>query len=236
MQSIFLDTNTYITINKDPTKTIENNLKSILNRWKDLGFIDDNTKNLLRSSDSLLPRAYGIPKIHKINHPYRVIVSTIDSPLHKFSVFLHKILYKSIPNSPFFVKDSFELHNVLAGLELNSGFILASLDVVSLFTNVPIELACASVSRRWQYIKIHTKINEHEFINAIKFVMSSTYFTFNNIIYKQIFGSPMGSPLSPIIADITMQDIEIKALNRIKYPLPIYFRYVDDILIALPIR
>jgi len=37
---------------------------------------------------------------------------------------------------------------------------------------------------------------------AINFVLSSTYFTFNNKIYKQIFDNPMGSPLSPIMADL----------------------------------
>lgn len=80
----------------------------------------------------------------------------------------------------------------------------------------------------------NTKINEHEFIRAIQFVMLLTYFTFNNVIYKRIFGALIDSPLSPIIADLTMQNIEIKALDRIKYSIPIYFRYVDDILLAVP--
>lgn len=35
----------------------------------------------------------------------------------------------------------------------------------------------------------------------VKFIMNSTYFTFNSKYYKQSFGTPMGSPLSPIIAD-----------------------------------
>jgi len=43
---------------------------------------------------------------------------------------------------------------------------------------------------------------------AIKFVLSSIYFTFMNKIYKQIFGIPMGSPLSPIVADLVMRDLE----------------------------
>lgn len=44
----------------------------------------------------------------------------------------------------------------------------------------------------------------------------------------------MGSPLSPIVADIVLQDIENKALYKIGIKLPIYYRYVDDILLAIP--
>jgi hypothetical protein len=64
--------------------------------------------------------------------------------------------------------------------------------------------------------------------------MDSTYFRFDNKFYKQKFGTPMGSPLSPIIADLVMQDLEAKALERIEIRLPFYFRYVDDIVMAVP--
>ncbi|XP_039312984.1 uncharacterized protein LOC120359472 [Solenopsis invicta] len=69
---------------------------------------------------------------------------------------------------------------------------------------------------------------------AVQFVLTSTFFTFNNKIYKQTFGVPMGSPLSPVIADIVMQDLESKVLNNINVILPFYVRYVDDIALAAP--
>jgi len=55
-----------------------------------------------------------------------------------------------------------------------------------------------------------------------------------NIIHKQTFGSPMGSPLSLIIADIVLQDLEEKVLNVISLDLPFYYLYVDDIVLAGP--
>jgi len=74
----------------------------------------------------------------------------------------------------------------------------------------------------------------NEFISVIKFVLSSTFFTFNNTIYKQTFGTSMGSPLSLIIADVVMQDLEMHCVNKINYQLTFYFRYVDDIVMAAP--
>lgn len=117
---------------------------------------------------------------------------------------------------------------------MEPNFELASLDVVSLFTNVPSDLVIESIERRWNDISAGTAIPKEEFIVSINFVLDSTYFGYNGRIYKQIFGTPMGSPLSPIIADIVLQDIEERALNTLSYPLPFYFRYVDDIVLAAP--
>ncbi|KMQ84009.1 hypothetical protein RF55_18601 [Lasius niger] len=48
------------------------------------------------------------------------------------------------------------------------------------------------------------------------------------------FGTPMGSPLSPVIADITLQDLETRAVEILPIKLPFYCRYVDDIALAIP--
>jgi len=65
-------------------------------------------------------------------------------------------------------------------------------------------------------------------------ILESTYFSFNNVIYRQNFGTPMGSP-SLLIADLVLRDIESRAINILNIPLPIiYARYIDDILLAAP--
>lgn len=96
-----------------------------------------------------------------------------------------------------------------------------SLNVISLFTNVPIKLALQGINNRWSYIKTSTNIPKDEFLNLVQFILTSSYFCFDNIIYKQTFGIPMGSPLSPTIADNVLQDIENKALFKIGTKLPI---------------
>jgi len=100
-------------------------------------------------------------------------------------------------------------------------FDLVPLNVISLFSNILLNLE--NISNRWSQISRGTIIPKQEFINAIKIILDSTFFSFNNKIYKQKFGTPMGSPLSPVIADIVMQDLEKRAL----------YRYVDHILTAV---
>jgi hypothetical protein len=44
----------------------------------------------------------------------------------------------------------------------------------------------------------------------------------------------MGSPLSPTLADLVMQDLESAAIKKLSCHLPFYYRYVDDIILAAP--
>jgi len=44
----------------------------------------------------------------------------------------------------------------------------------------------------------------------------------------------MGSPLSPIIADLVMQDLEANALDTLGLEIPFYYKNVDDIALAVP--
>ena len=46
----------------------------------------------------------------------------------------------------------------------------------------------------------------------------------------------MGSPLSPIAADITMDDLETKCIASLSFKLPFFFRYMDDIITAVPVN
>ncbi|KAL6421510.1 hypothetical protein ACFW04_014281 [Cataglyphis niger] len=44
----------------------------------------------------------------------------------------------------------------------------------------------------------------------------------------------MGSPLSLILADIVMDDLETHCLDLLSFAVPVYYRYVDDIFAIVP--
>ena len=56
---------------------------------------------------------------------------------------------------------------------------------------------------------------------------------FNDKFYRQTFGLPMGSPLSSILEDLVMQDLESVSLNKLSMTPLFYVRYVDDIALAI---
>jgi len=112
---------------------------------------------------------------------------------------------------------------------------LASFDVVSLFTNVPIDWLMEIIKKKWPYIEAHTNLHLNEFILSIKFVLESTFFHFNNRVYKQTYDAPMESPLSPVVADLILQMLESSILSDLTYKPTFYYRYVDDIALSLPL-
>jgi len=82
MTDMLSDTHTYITIHHDPIKKLSQELRTLLTRWRNKKFIDIHTYRKLHTTDGLLPRAYGLSKIHKQGYPLRIIVSSIGSPLY----------------------------------------------------------------------------------------------------------------------------------------------------------
>lgn len=125
-----------------------------------------------------LPRAYGRPKIHKPNNPLSIIVSYTNSPLYKLSLFLHKLIYDNIPPANSKVANSFHLVSNAPFNRISNHYKLFSLDAVSLFTNILIDLAINGIVDRWEYISKSTKIPRDEFVEVIVLVMNSTFFTF----------------------------------------------------------
>jgi hypothetical protein len=74
VNSLLKDPNTYSIVSKNPVKKIEASLNYLLNRWLNLDYICKRTFLRLRSSDCPLPKAYALPKIHKKDIPFRIIV------------------------------------------------------------------------------------------------------------------------------------------------------------------
>ena len=112
--------------------------------------------------------------------------------------------------------------------------IMTSLGVISLFTNVPLNLVMTSIERRWHYISPNTKLFLDQFILGIKMLMEQNFFKLDHQFYRQPFGTPMGSPISPTLSDFVMQDLKTDIFKKIDFNIPIYFQYVDDTFLFIP--
>lgn len=84
---------------------------------------------IIRSSDSFLPKTYGLPKIYKKELSFRIIVSSGNTALHKIGTYLHKIIYDNVPPDSF-AHNSFEC---TTSIELISSETVFSLDNIALY-------------------------------------------------------------------------------------------------------
>ena len=62
----------------------------------------------------------------------------------------------------------------------------------------------------------------------LEFCLTNTYFFFQGKYYEQVQGAAMGSPISPLIANLLMEEFEVKVLSTCPYPPSLWLRFVDD--------
>ncbi|EFN72059.1 hypothetical protein EAG_00285, partial [Camponotus floridanus] len=129
IEELLQDKETYMVVEKNPINKLISNLRTLLTRWKNNGYITPKIYRSLSYSEGSLPRAYGLSKVHKPNCPFRIIVSSIDSPLYQLAAFLHENMIKSFPTAHSHIKNSFELVRKLKDVHLENNYKLVSLDV-----------------------------------------------------------------------------------------------------------
>ena len=73
-----------------------------------------------------------------------------------------------------------------------------------------------------------TVLSVQNIIELLGFCLHKTYFSFQSKFYEQVEGAAMGSPVSPIIANLYMEHFEREDLQSASNHPRFWFRYVDD--------
>lgn len=237
MNSLIGDTEVYKKLSSDPTSKIQSKNNSLVKELKDKEFIDGNTAKKLNSYKGVSPTIYGLPKIHKERIPLRPIVSTINSPTSDLSKFMANILKIAFDDSfhIYAVRDSFMFSEKVNNLKIPADHVLVSLDAVSLFTNISWDLTRDTINTEWEKIRSVTNIPLEEFIRILKFLFDSNYFKYKDEFFSQIFGCPMGSNLSPILASLAMTVLIRFCLDRLSFRPFFLYQYVDDLILTIPL-
>ena len=55
-------------------------------------------------------------------------------------------------------------------------------------------------------------------VTLLEFCLKNTYFLFQGRYYEQVQGAAMGSPISPLIANLFKEECEVKALSTFAHP------------------
>ena len=190
-------------------------MNELLLSLKKAGALRPNLYHRLRSSAGKTPLLYGLPKIHKPNVPLRPIVSFINSPTYHLSKHLVDILSPLVGNSESNVKNSTQFATFISNISLGQE-VLVSFDVTSLFTNVPVGLACQVAEDRLiadTSLGDRTALSPPQVVTLLQFCLNAIYLAYQGQFYQQSFGTAMGSPVSVTVANLVMEDVEQRALH-----------------------
>ena len=216
-----LNQNTYRSIAKDCTNSIKNKLINILKRVKSQTGLDSNTYKSMYLTGCIPPKFYGLPKIHKPDTPLRPIVSSCGSVTYVVAKELAKILKPLVGKSPHHITSTQDFVEQAKQITLEPGECLSSYDVSALFTSVPIDPTLNIIKDlldKDTTPKERTVMEVSDIILLLEFFLKNTYSSFQDQFYEQVEGAAMGSPVSPIAADLYMEYLEQKNSKHCPHP------------------
>ena len=141
-------------------------------------------------------------------------------------------ILEPLAHNEFTVKDSFSFAKEIT--KYDSSLFMASLDVESLFTNIPFkETINNCVSDLHNKNLDNRKLNKSDLFKLLGTATSESSFIFDFVLYKQIVGVAMGSPLGPTLANAFLCHYEKEWLDNCPshFKPIVYRRYVDDIFV-----
>ena len=119
--------------------------------------------------------------------------------------------------SPHHIHSTHHFVEQVKKVTLQPGECLSSYDVTVLFTSVPVDPALGIIKGLLEQdntLKGSTVIPVKDIILLLGFCLHNTYFSFKGQFYEQVQEATMGSPHSPIVANLYMEYSEQKALNN----------------------
>lgn len=233
------DHNVYCAVDVDNTCVVKQKADNLLLLLHQEGYITDKQLKFLTDFEPRMPVFYGLPKLHKKDIPLRPVVSQTNGPTNMVNYLVDKLLTvaeKCIPN---LLQDTTAFLNIIeANKGISDGDLLVTMDVTSLYTNIPqdegIEWVCEFYQEtlpNWNQYSTEIKaITVEELAVLMKFILHNCTFEFNGKLYKQNYGTTMGARFSVKYANIYMHKFFTKFLARYQLDKPDFLsRLIDDV-------
>ena len=227
LNAILADNSKFQRIREDPSKKLKAKVNRII---KSANSLNGGVHFQTIVGEYSPGYAYGTVKTHKNNFPLRPIISQVNTATYKLAKRLNLLLKPFIPGK-YLINSVDEFIDILRAKKPVG--ILASIDVESLFTNVPIKETIEIILDE-VYVK---RSNGHPPLQLSKQLLEkllnactkdAPFRGPDGKLYVQKEGVAMGSPLGPLFANFYMAHIENLVLSDAEAAPSTYVRYVDD--------
>ena len=177
-----------------------------------------------------IPEFYTLTKIHKANPVGRHIISGCGGPTERISSFVDSLLQPIAKQQTSYLKDTTDFINFIGNTKVTENAILVSMDVTSLYTNIPQEEGITTVCNTYE--RFHSNkppIPTHYLRDMLRLILQENSFQFHGKHYLQTHGTAMGTKMAVSFANLFMAAVETEILSHsTKKPL-VWKRYIDDV-------
>ena len=225
-----LNDNTYYQLlDHDPTTEFAIQVADTVNKMHDEGYITEKNMEYLLVEKPRAGRFYLLPKIHKSGNPGRPIVSANGHPTERISEFVDFHLKPHVRNLPSFLQDTTDyLSKIESNNVLPPNTLLVSMDVTSLYTNIPHDDGISACRHVWDNRLIKEPPTSY-LVKLLSLILKCNNFEFNGKHYLQVQGTAMGTKMAPSYANIFMGRLENLLLQSVSLKPHTWLRFIDDI-------
>ena len=129
-------------------------------------------------------------------------------------------------------KNSTTFSNYIRNVPVEDDEIIVSLDVSSLYTNIPIIYTLNKiknyVNNDDQFTR-KTAILQDKFLDLVHLVLTTTWYTFKSQFYQETDGVAMGGPASSTTTEIYMKAYKRTAIITALHPPKVWEQFVDNV-------
>ena len=141
----------YNPLRQPMVKDTQQRVNQIITQLHQGNHIDDMTAKWLSQTPSppRIPIFYTLTKIHKPKPVGRPIISGCEGPTERISSFVDRLLQPIAQRQKSYIKDSTDFINFVERTKIHQDTILVSMDVASLYTNIPQEEGITTICRAY---------------------------------------------------------------------------------------
>ena len=227
---LLADRGTYSPLTSDTTNKHKNTNQHVQD-YKSTGSTRGHHIEIVYPTGVASPKIYGLSKIDKNDISLRPIVSSRGVVTYGVAKELFNIIRPLVGHSPHYIKNIQDFVDQVKSIRIWEEECITSYDIKALFTSVPVDPAIPIMRHKLeQDMQLHlgTSMVIQYIITLLEFYLQNTYFLFQIKYYEKVQGATMGSPFSPIVANLFMEEFEIKTINSASPSTTVWIMYMDD--------
>ena len=165
----------------------------------------------------------------KLQKVLRLRIYDLLFAVRKISAFVDTFLQPIMKEQQSYIKDTTRFINFIEGTRVPQNAIVVSMDVTSLYTNIPQEEGITTICHAYETFYTATPpIPTHYLKEMPRLILQENSFQFNGKNFLQTHGTAMGTKTAVSFANIFMAKIETAIIDQHSAKPLVWKRYIDD--------